>query len=197
MSMTATSNPLLHALLVLPTLVTGMAHAETPHVSTKRMLACPAIHEGVVHTEPSELVRELYRIVSGPAGVAKNWARLRSLHAPGAIITVPQHIGDRVWTSTYNIDQFAALNDTLFGQRGFFETEMRQEVQKFGHVAHVWSAYASSEHAGAQPYAYGINSFQLLNDGKHWCVVSATWDGDAARHSSMREWAGLPTHAKP
>lgn len=168
-------------------------HAETQGAPVAAALACPVIQDGTGHVEPGELVRELYRIVSGPAGAAKNWARLRALHAPGAIITVPQHVQDKLMATTYNVEQFAALNDKLFGQRGFFEQELRQEVRTFGHVAHVWSAYASSERAGGQPYAHGINSFQLLNDGRHWCVISATWDGDAARHASIRGWTSLPS----
>ncbi|MCC2958203.1 hypothetical protein LK542_21495 [Massilia sp. IC2-477] len=167
-------------------------HAETPDVSNRGSLACPAVQDAAGHAEPGEVVRELYRLVSGPPGKGKDWARLRDLHALGAIITVPQHVGDRVDATTYNVEGFAALNDKLFGQRGFYEVELRQETQKFGHVAHVWSAYASSEHPGGRPYAYGINSFQLLNDGKRWCVVSATWDGDASRHVAIRDWARLP-----
>jgi hypothetical protein len=188
--MTASTKHLSIALLALAALKTTTIHAATHDAPNAPTLACPAIQSGMGHAEPSELVRELYRIVSAPAGVPKDWTRLRTLHASGAIITVPQHIEDRVLATTYNVDQFAALNDKLFGQRGFFEVELRQEVQKFGHVAHVWSAYASSESVGGKPYAFGINSFQLLNDGKHWCVVSATWDGDAARHPSIRNWAG-------
>jgi hypothetical protein len=191
--MTHFSKHLMLALLALPALPMATVHAETQDASNARTLACPPIQNGIVHAEPGELVRELYRIVSAPAGVPKNWARLRTLHSPGAIITVPQHVEDRVLATTYNVEQFTALNDKLFGQRGFFEVEIRQEVRKFGHVAHVWSAYATSERSDGQPYAYGINSFQLLNDGKHWCIVSATWDGDAARHSSIRDWAGLPS----
>ena len=191
--MTHSPKHLTLALLALPALTMATAHAETQDASIARTLACPVVQSGIVHAEPGELVRELYRLVSAPPGVPKNWARLRTLHAPGAIITVPQHIEDRVSATTYNVEQFTALNDKLFGQRGFFEVEIRQKMQKFGHVAHVWSAYASSERDGGQPYAYGINSFQLLNDGKHWCVVSATWDGDAARHPSIRDWAGLPS----
>jgi hypothetical protein len=191
--MTHFSEHLRRALLALGALAMATAHAETQDASNARTLACPATQGGAALAEPGELVRELYRLVSAPAGVPKNWARLRSLHAPGAIITVPQHVEDGVAAATYNVGQFTALNDKLFGQRGFFEVEIRQEAQKFGHVAHVWSAYATSERAGDQPYAYGINSFQLLNDGKRWCVVSATWDGDAARHSSIRDWAGLPS----
>lgn len=191
--MTHSPRHLALALLALPALAMTTAHAETQGAADTRTLACPVIQSGNVPADPGALVRELYRLVSGPAGVSKNWARLRTLHAQGAIITAPQHVGDRVAATTYNVEQFIALNNKLFGQRGFFEVEIRQEVQKFGHVAHVWSAYATSERSGEQPYAYGINSFQLLNDGKHWCVVSATWDGDAARHSSILDWAGLPS----
>ena len=183
------------ALLAFATLTSS--RAETQDTAKTGTLACPAVQNGVGYAEPGELVRELYRIVSGPAGVPKDWARLRSLHAPGAIITVPQHVEDMLRTTTYNVGQFTALNDRLFGQRGFFEVELRQEVQQFGHVAHVWSAYASGEHAEGKPYAYGVNSFQLLNDGRHWCVLSATWDGDAARHSAIREWARLPAAPVP
>lgn len=183
--------------LVALATVTAPAQAETANPSGARMLACPAPASGAGYTEPGELVRELYRLVSGPAGASKNWSRLRELHAPGAIITVPQHVEDRVEARTYNVDGFVALNDRLFAQRGFFETELRQESRQFGHVAHVWSAYASSEQPAGQPYAYGINSFQLLNDGTRWCLLSATWDGEAARHAAIRDWAGLPAAVKP
>jgi hypothetical protein len=94
------------------------AQAETRGAADPRTLACPVVQSGNVPAEPGELVRELYRLVSGPAGVSKDWARLRTLHAPGAIITAPQHAGDRVAAATYNVEQFIALNDKLFGQRG-------------------------------------------------------------------------------
>lgn len=169
-------------------------HAETQGASSANTPVCPAVAAGP--DDPGEVVRELYRIVSGPAGTPKDWARLRALHAPGAIITAPQHVGDRLHATTYNVEQFTALNEKLFGQRGFFEAELRQDVRTFGHVAHVWSAYSSGETA-ATPSSYGVNSFQLLNDGKRWCVISATWDGDAARHASIREWLAIPSPASP
>jgi hypothetical protein len=184
------------AIVALATFATPV-HAETPGASNASTPICPEAVGGAGQADPGEVVRELYRIVSGPAGAPKNWARLRTLHAPSAIITAPQHVGDRLHATTYNVDQFAVLNEKLFGQRGFFEVELRQEVRTFGHVAHVWSAYSSSESAGGTPSAYGVNSFQLLNDGKRWCVISATWDGDAARHASIRDWIGLPSTPHP
>lgn len=182
--------------VLLAVAVQTTAQAETQGATREDALACPSINLTEAPREPGELVRELYRIVSGPAGKPKDWQRLRALHAPGAVITTTQHKGDRVLATTYNVEQFSALNDKLFAQRGFYEIELRQEVQRFGHVAHVWSAYSSGERAEGPPDGFGINSFQLLNDGQRWCVLSATWDGDPARHRDIREWAGLPETGK-
>ena len=33
-----------------------------------------------------------------------------------------------------------------------------------------------------EPFARGINSFQLLNDGTRWWVVSIYWLGESADH---------------
>lgn len=69
-------------LLACGTLTT--AHAGNQDALTPRALACTAVQNGSGYADPGELVRELYRIVSAPAGAAKDWVRLRSLHAPGA-----------------------------------------------------------------------------------------------------------------
>ncbi|MBY0572455.1 MAG: hypothetical protein K2P84_02140 [Undibacterium sp.] len=193
--MTTSYQQLILSLLTLASFSTLRAQAQD--ISSTPALACPTPESGNGYVEPGELIRELYRLVSAPAGASKNWTRLRSLHAPNATITFPQHVGDKLHATTYNVEQFTALNDKLFGKRGFFEVELRQEVQIFGHVAHVWSAYASSESVDGKPYTYGINSFQLLNNGQYWCVLSATWDGDVTRHNSIRDWAGLPNASTP
>jgi hypothetical protein len=42
--------------------------------------------------------------------------------------------------------------------------------------------YETREHPAGPVQARGLNSFQLLNDGQRWCVLSATWDIDTAEH---------------
>lgn len=132
---------------------------------------------------PESLVKALYDIVSGPANSAKDWARLKRLHAPGAIITPTQHSMTTAFAAEPQpLSKFIALNERLFANRGFHEREIFQRVQRFGHIAHVWSGYETRENPDGPVEQRGINSFQLLNDGRRWCVLSATWDTDTRDH---------------
>ncbi|MDQ1833573.1 hypothetical protein [Massilia scottii] len=64
------------------------------------------------------------------------------------------------------LSTFIELNKRLFAHRGFHEREIFQRVQRFGHIAHVWSGYETREHPHRPVQGRGINSFQLLNDGQ-------------------------------
>lgn len=156
--------------------------AEQPACGTQR--ADPAA------ANPESLIRALYEIVSGPANSAHDWARLERLHAPGAMITPTQHRGTTVFAAAPQaLSKFIDLNQRLFTNRGFYEREVFQRVQRFGHIAHVWSGYETREHASGPVEGRGINSFQLLNDGQRWCVLSATWDVDTPEHPMTNEVA--------
>ena len=62
---------------------------------------------------------------------------------------------------------------------GFFEREIAQTSDTFGGVTHRFSTYDSKRTAqDAQPFARGINSIQLLNDGRRWWVVTIYWDSE-------------------
>lgn len=168
---------LLSLLAALPALsrAEGNTRADQPACGTQP--ADPAA------ANPESLVRALYEIVSGPANSAKDWGRLERLHAPGAIITPTQHGGAVAFAaSPQTLAKFIELNERLFAKTGFHERETFQRVQRFGHIAHVWSGYETREHPGGPVQGRGINSFQLLNDGQRWCVLSATWDTDTPDH---------------
>ena len=51
-------------------------------------------------------------------------------------------------------------------------------IQAFGNVAHVFSTYESRRAVGEKPFARGINSFQLVKDGKGWKVMTILWDAE-------------------
>jgi hypothetical protein len=45
----------------------------------------------------------------------------------------------------------------------------------------VFSAYDSKRTLqDAQPFARGINSIQVFNDGRRWWIVSVYWDSERA-----------------
>ena len=168
-------------LLALAAVLAAPAHAADQTRASQP--ACGIHPPDAAAGSPGALVRALYDIVSGPAHGVKDWARLARLHAPGALITPTQHGAGGVFAAAPQpLPQFIELNKRLFSTRGFFEREVFQRVQRFGHVAHVWSGYETREHADGQVEARGVNSFQLLNDGQRWCVLSATWDTDIPAH---------------
>ena len=52
-------------------------------------------------------------------------------------------------------------------------------MEKFGHIAHIFSTYESRRKADdPAPFARGINSFQLMNDGKRWWIVTIFWEAE-------------------
>jgi hypothetical protein len=52
-------------------------------------------------------------------------------------------------------------------------------TEEYGLIAQAFSTYESRRSAGdPEPFARGINSFQLMNDGERWWVVSVFWQGE-------------------
>ena len=49
-------------------------------------------------------------------------------------------------------------------------------MERYGHVAHVFSTYESRRAPSEEPFTRGINSFQLFWDGTRWWVVSIFWN---------------------
>lgn len=131
---------------------------------------------------PETLVRALYEVVTGAAGAKKDWARMANLFAPGAIVTTTTHRGGAFLADPQTPAQFAALNERLLGQRNFYEREVAQRIESFGHIAHAWSTYETRDQPDGPVRVRGVNALQLLNDGQRWCILSLTWDAETAAH---------------
>ena len=136
----------------------------------------------------------LYDVISGPAGQARDWDRFRSLFAPGArlIPTSQQPDGSRammVWTP----NEYAERAGPGLERNGFFEREIGRTTEQFGQLAHVFSAYDSKRSAqDATPFARGINSIQLRNDGTRWFVVTIFWDSERPGQPIPAKYLGTP-----
>ncbi|MBN7819806.1 hypothetical protein [Bowmanella yangjiangensis] len=138
-----------------------------------------------VHYEPEQFAQVLYQIVSGYPGDSRNWKLMRELFAPSAMIKPVFHGQDGHRIVDMTVERFIELNKKLFSDIGFFETETESKVYRVGHSATIISAYESRTSPASAPYSKGINSFQLVNDGYRWCVISVTWDSDKGGHEFM------------
>jgi hypothetical protein len=126
------------------------------------------------------IIAALYDVISGPAGQKRDWDRFRSLFIPGArLIPTGRAQDGTVRHRVQTPDDYIATSGAMLEQRGFFEREIGRAVDTFGNVSHVFSAYDSRNTAAdPQPFARGINSIQLLNDGKRWWIVTVYWDSE-------------------
>lgn len=126
------------------------------------------------------IVAALYDVISGPAGQKRNWDRFRSLFVPGArLIPTGRRQTGEVSSRVRTPEEYITSSTPLFDQNGFFEKEVSRRVEKFGNIAHVFSTYEARRTPGDEKtLARGINSIQLMNDGKRWWIVTVFWQAE-------------------
>jgi hypothetical protein len=147
----------------------------------------PAMTEAAPQTpeaKPSDvdsinsILHALYDVISGPPG-PRDWNRFNSLFIPEAHLnfTGKKPDGTPVHMAL-TPKQYQDRSGAFFLKEGFFEHSIANKIDRFGQVAQVFSTYESRHEKGAKPFARGINSIQLMNDGKRWWVVSILWDSE-------------------
>jgi hypothetical protein len=123
------------------------------------------------------IVGALYEVISGPAGQPRDWARFRSLFAPGArLIPTAVRPDGRASLTSLGVEDYIARVRERFERDGFFEVEIGRQTATFDAVTQLFSAYASRRSADdATPFARGVNSIQLFHDGTRWWIVTVYW----------------------
>src|SRR5262249_20860997 len=105
--------------------------------------------------------------------------RFRSLFTPDArLIAVGPKPGGGTAARNFTVEEFVKMADANTKRSGFYEGEIARRVDKFGQIAHAFSTYESRREKDGKPFARGINSIQLLNDGQRWWVVTIYWDNE-------------------
>jgi hypothetical protein len=138
------------------------------------------------------IIAALYDVISGPAGKKRDWERMRTLFVPGARLmpTSPQRptgtpadaplTGDEEYaTHVLDVDGYIERASKFLEEEGFFEHETARRMENYGHIAHVWSTYEGRRKLmDTKPFVRGVNSIQLMNDGRRWWVVSVFWEAE-------------------
>lgn len=136
------------------------------------------------------IMSAVYEVISGDAGQPRNWERFRSLfHKDARLIPTGKNpqtgvFGARAMTS----DDYAKGADSFFAKEGFYETEKARRVDQYGNIAQVFSTYESRHSPKDKPFMRGINSFQLLNDGKRWWVMTIYWQAETPENPIPRQY---------
>jgi hypothetical protein len=136
-------------------------------------------------SSPHAAVTALYQVISGDAGVKRDWNRFRSLFHPKAQM-IPTgknaqtgQIGARVMTP----EDYVNISGPNLEKNGFHEVELAYREERYGNISHIFTTYAARRKASdAEPFMRGINSVQLFNDGKRWWVLNIIWSPETPEH---------------
>ncbi len=123
------------------------------------------------------ILKAVYDVISGPAG-DRDWNRFRSLFVPEARLTSATRM-DNGPVRLFDVEGYARGAGGYFKTHAFYESAIANRVQKFGNIAQVFSSYASRTAPNEKPFARGVNSIQLFNDGSRWWVLSILWDEES------------------
>jgi hypothetical protein len=186
---TTIEDPMTHRTWLLATvstlLVQGSALAQsTPAPKCSSYQPAPTSSSGVA--DPKDVASEnsiltaLYDVISGPACQRRDWNRFKSLFVPGArLIPTGRPANGAATARVLTPDEYATNAQRTLEENGFFEREISRTGETFGAVTHAFSTYESRRAANdAKPFARGINSIQLLNDGTRWWIVTVYWQAE-------------------
>src|SRR5580698_4964975 len=126
------------------------------------------------------IMHAAYDSISGPAG-ARDWNRFRSLFLPQARFTqIGEGADGAKVVISWNVDEFVRDAGFIFAKDPFYENALVNKPESYGGMTQVLSSYESKRAPDGKPFDRGVNSFQVLNDGKRWWIVSIFWDSERA-----------------
>ncbi|WP_345274709.1 hypothetical protein [Flaviramulus aquimarinus] len=139
-------------------------------------------------------IKTLYAVISGEKGEERNWAQFRYLFKPNAKL-IPS---GKDKNGTYQVrymspDDYINSSGSWLVENGFFEKEINRKVDTFGNITQLFSTYESfHSETDEKPFMRGINSIQLLNDGKRWWIINIYWTQESDENPIPKTY--LPTN---
>lgn len=163
--------------------------AQTPAASP----AAPPVKEA----DPADvasldaIMKAVYDVISGDANQKRDWDRFRSLfHKDAKLIPSGKNPQTGVTGARFlTAEDYITRSGPFLEKEGFHERELAQHVDQYGNIAQVFSTYhAFRKKDDKYPFMRGINSFQLLNDGKRWWVMNIFWLAETPDNPIPKEY---------
>jgi hypothetical protein len=133
------------------------------------------------------IIAALYESVSHGPDAEPNWERMRGICLPVGMFIPPKKPNEDIFT-VLDVDAFqervrkgAAAMKAKGESTAFNEREVSRHADCFGNVCQVFSTYEGRRAASDEKaFVRGINSIQLVRDGKRWWIASVVWDTERA-----------------
>ena len=145
-------------------------------------------------SSPDAILAATYDVISGPPG-ARDWNRFYSLFMPDArlIATGYSKKDGKQRVQSITPEGYAKQAGDYFLKNGFFEREIGRKSERYSNIMQIFSTYESrNTKEDKEPFARGINSFQLYYDGTRWWVVTIFWEEESPSTPLPKEFLSTP-----
>lgn len=139
----------------------------------------------------ADIVRASYEVISGPAGVPRQWRRDSTLYAPGATFTATSEKDGKTIVSIMTPEEYRRANNASFVKDGLFETEVGSRIERFGNAAQVRSISESRRTRDGPVTGRYVNYITLNWDGKRWWMTAWVWDEERPNNPIPPSWIGV------
>jgi hypothetical protein len=139
----------------------------------------------------ADIVRASYEVLSGAAGVPRQWRRDSTLYAPGATFTAIREENGKPVVEVMTPEEYRRKNDARFVSAGLFETEIGSRIERFGNVAQVRSISESRKTTDGPIDGRYINYITLYRDGTRWWMTGWVWDEERPDNPIPKSWIGV------
>ncbi len=137
------------------------------------------------------IMKAVYDVISGDAGKPRDWDRFRTLfHKDARLIPTGTNPNTKVTgANAISPEEYIKRVEPVFARDGFHEREKARRTESYGNIVHALSTYeAFRSRSDKAPFMRGINSFQLLNDGKRWWVVTIFWQAETTENPIPKKY---------
>nr|WP_315472569.1 hypothetical protein [uncultured Undibacterium sp.] len=125
------------------------------------------------------IVAALYDVISGGIGQPRDWNRMRSLFIPEARIMAigPKRDSKDLGLRILSVSDYIANSGPVLIETGFREKELSRKTEQWGELAQVFTTYETILDKD-KTTKRGINSVQLMHDGKRWWIISLLFEAE-------------------
>lgn len=170
------------------------APAKTEEQAVKQTVKHTAIAKVAPRSEDVStidgMIKAYYEVVSGPAGQPRQWDRDATLYIPGMrFVVIAEDKNGNASAQSMTHQEFVDSTEAAMHGKPFFERECHRVLHQVGNVAHVLSTAEQATSADGPYKVSGLDSLDLLWDGKRWWIASANlWEINSKAHPLPPEY---------
>lgn len=113
-------------------------------------------------------------IISGAKGQKRDWERFRNLFWTTGQVNAIYYKGDSAKVVVNEIDEFIKRAGPNYEKVDFYESPIKLQIQKFGHLAQAAQSYKALMPDGK--VNKGVNFYQLVYTDGRWWIMSIIYD---------------------